>query len=436
MPALGFPPLFALLRSRKCHPALAPPDHSSIRVSRAMQTLSLVALFVALASCARAAYGATFTVTDASDNASDSGSLRYAVNNAADGDTITFANSVVGTITLTNGPLVMNANVTMQGPGATLLTISGNNVSPVFQIYAAGTVNLSGLTIANGNDSQNGGGIDHIFTTGTLAVDACAFYSNTTVAGGGAIANGSGTLLIQNSTFSGNSSEAGGAIFNNAGTMTIENTTLYNNNVLSGGPGGGIFNTGTMSIDSSTVSGNQNGGIFDNSGSPTTISNSIVAGNSVYDCDNCGTLASNNMIGGSPDLGPLQFNGGGTKTMMPLPGSPAIGAGSGNTLTTDQRGFARPTSGRQRFRRGANQLSNCDHNRRQHKPHLHRWRDVLSARRSQRRQQRWLRDIIFQSGLTGSITLTGILPSITADTNIAGPGAQLMTISANGATRR
>lgn len=433
MPALGFPPLFALLRSRKCHPALALPDHSSIRVSRAMPMLSLIALFVALASCARSAYGATLTVTDASDNASDSGSLRYAVNNAADGDTIMFANSVVGSITLANGPLVVNANVTILGPGATLLTISGNNVSPVFQIYAAGTVNLSGLAIANGNDSQNGGGIDHIFTTGTLAVDACAFSGNTTVAGGGAIANGPGTLLIQNSTFSGNSSEAGGAIFNNAGNMTIENSTLYNNNVMAGGPGGGIFNTGTMSIDSSTVSGNQNGGIFDNSGSPTAISNSIVAGNSVFDCDNCGTLASNNMIGGSPVLGPLQYNGGATTTMMPLPGSPAIGAGSGNALTTDQRGFARPTSGPSDL--GAVQTNYLTVTTTADSTNTTTCtggatcslRDAINVANSDGSG-----DIIFQSGLTGSITLTSILPSITADTNIAGPGALLMTISANG----
>ncbi len=409
------------------------PRDPFFRVSREIRWLSLIVIFIVLASYTRAAHAATFTVTDTSDNPADSGSLRYAVNNAADGDTITFANSGIGTITLINGALVVNSNVTIQGPGAILLTLSGNNVSPVFQIYAAGTVSLSGVTIANGNDSQNGGGIDHIYTSGTLDVNACAFYANTTVAGGGAIANGGGTLLIERSTFSGNSSEAGGALFNNGGTMAIENSTLSNNNVLAGMPGGAIFNAGTMSLDNSTVSGNQNGGIFVNGGSPTTISNSIVAGNSSGDCDNCGSQSANNMIGGSPDLGPLQYNGGATTTMMPLPGSPAIGAGSGNSLNIDQRNFARPTTGSSDL--GAVQTSyltvtttadttdtttctagaTCS------------LRDAINLANSHGSG-----DIVFQSGLTGSITLTGILPSITADTNIAGPGALLMTISANG----
>jgi hypothetical protein len=59
---------------------------------------------------------------------------------------------------------------------------------------------------------------------------------------------------------------------------------------------------------------------------------------------------SGNVTGMDPLLGPLQNNGGPTKTQALLKGSPAIDAGqtpcldSSNTLvlTTDQRGFARP----------------------------------------------------------------------------------------------
>ena len=49
----------------------------------------------------------------------------------------------------------------------------------------------------------------------------------------------------------------------------------------------------------------------------------------------------------APDLAPLGNYGGPTQTMPPLPGSPAIGAGSvaANTFSTDQRGYARTQNG-------------------------------------------------------------------------------------------
>src|SRR5262249_61552539 len=47
-----------------------------------------------------------------------------------------------------------------------------------------------------------------------------------------------------------------------------------------------------------------------------------------------------------PLLGPLQDNGGPTQTMAPLPGSPALGAGStANAPATDQRGLPRVVDG-------------------------------------------------------------------------------------------
>jgi hypothetical protein len=49
-----------------------------------------------------------------------------------------------------------------------------------------------------------------------------------------------------------------------------------------------------------------------------------------------------NIYGSDPLLGPLQDNGGPTRTHALLPGSPAIDAGSSGGLTTDQRGVPRP----------------------------------------------------------------------------------------------
>jgi hypothetical protein len=311
-------------------------------IRRSPLKFRLSALLILLAFMVSAAAHATvYTVTDNTDNAADTGSLRYAVNTATSGsDTILFS-GVIGTITLTNGTLAIANGVTIEGPGANLLTISGNHAVTVFTI-SSGTVTISGLTIANGNTGGNGGGI---YSAGTLTVENSTFSGNVASSGGG-IFNDS-TLIVENSTFSGNIGADGGGIFNFTGdTLTVSNSTFFGNQ--SGG-GGGIISQGTAIVSNSTFFSNtagtsqgvdEGGGILNNFGT-ITVTNSIVAGNTHGDCQNCGGQSANNLIGATPDLGPLQYNGGSTQTMMPLPGSPAIGTGSSSTLSIDQRGFAR-----------------------------------------------------------------------------------------------
>lgn len=104
---------------------------------------------------------ATFTVTSNSD--SGTGSLRQIIADASGDDTslphiINFNTSAGGafantsTITLTSGVLnISGANLTdltINGPGESLLTISGNDLSGIFQIAAPSTLN--NLTLANG----------------------------------------------------------------------------------------------------------------------------------------------------------------------------------------------------------------------------------------------------------------------------------------------
>ncbi|MGC1783072.1 MAG: choice-of-anchor Q domain-containing protein [Acidobacteriaceae bacterium] len=405
---------------------------------------ALVLVLTVLGS--RAAYATTYTVTDTTDNATDSGSLRYAVNTAVDGDTITFLN-VIGTITLTpaNGALIISHSITITGPGAGLLTISGNNATTVF-IVNSGTVSISGLAIANSNAGSgvygaitNGGtltvtGCDlsnnanptdsggAILNFGTLTVMDSTFSGNTAGVGG-AIGGAAGTLTVENSTFSGNTAQVGGAIYAQ-GMSTVENSTFYGNNPTNG-PGGAIFlNSGTMTVSNSTISGNEVDGIWNNGSQPLTISNSIVSGNIGGDCENCGTQGSNNLIGGTPDLGPLQYNGGATQTMMPLPGSPAIGAGSGSTLATDQRVFARSTGATSDL--GAVQTNYLTvTNLNDSGPGS--LRDAITTANTNGSG-----DIIFQSGITGTITLASTLPSIvTSNVNFEGPGATQLTVSGN-----
>ncbi|MEM1170443.1 MAG: DUF4347 domain-containing protein [Cyanobacteria bacterium P01_H01_bin.35] len=106
-----------------------------------------------------------------------------------------------------------------------------------------------------------------------------------TVSSGGGIYN-SGTLTINNSTISGNFSgnenfsNGGGGIYN-IGTANISNSTIIGN---SADAGGGIVNFGTANISDSTISSNSalffsGGGIINNSGT-ISITNSTITGNS------------------------------------------------------------------------------------------------------------------------------------------------------------
>jgi hypothetical protein len=246
----------------------------------------------------------SLTVTNLLDTGvSGDGSLRGEISAAAQGDQIVFAGSLAGqTITLNaaEGPLVLSKNLTIQGPGAGRLTISGNDATRVFEIAAGATDTIAGLTIARGSaDGNTDFGAGGIFNNGgaTLTLDGCTLSGNhadRTVEGGGAITNG-GTLTINNSTLSGNRADhaafAGntnaGGIFNFA-TLTINQSTLSGNHADGdNSAGGGIFNfKGTVTIANSTLSGNTadndahdgGGGIFNFQGK-TTIDQSNVSGN-------------------------------------------------------------------------------------------------------------------------------------------------------------
>src|SRR5438034_519295 len=85
---------------------------------------------------------ATLTVSSTSD--SGAGSLRQAIYDSGLGDTINFA--VTGTVALTTGELLITNDLSIDGPGATNLALSGNYASRVFEIGSNATVSISGLT--------------------------------------------------------------------------------------------------------------------------------------------------------------------------------------------------------------------------------------------------------------------------------------------------
>jgi hypothetical protein len=290
------------------------------------------------------AWAATITVTNLND--SGPGSLRQAIIDASPGDTINF--SVTGTITLTSGELVINKTLTISGPGASQLTISGNNASRVFNISSV-TATISGLTITNGATTGSGGGIRNY---GNTTLTNCTVNGNTSDSKGGGIRN-NGDMTLTNCTVSGNTAKGksfgyGGGIYNFIlGTLTLTNCTV-SGNTTDHGRGGGIYNAHGDTDFKNTIIANNTAtpdpdcfGPFDSYG--YNLIESTGGGCTITEVDNPGT----DIIGPDPNLGPLQDNGGPTETHALLPGSPAIDAGSctdigGSPVTEDQRGVGRP----------------------------------------------------------------------------------------------
>jgi hypothetical protein len=236
---------------------------------------AIIALHFTVMGSVQTVHSATITVINTND--SGAGSLRQALADASDGDTIDFSVTTPATITLISGELLVDKSVTIGGPGADQLSVNGNAASRVFHIAPDKTVTISGLNIRNGL--------------------ASGFYPDNA---GGGICNDHGTLTINNTTLNGNSARQGGGIFNNgdvgSATVAINNSTLSDNSATGGG-GGGIYNysqldgSATVTINNSTLSDNSAtgaGGGIENftylDGSTTiTINNTTLIGNAAPD---------------------------------------------------------------------------------------------------------------------------------------------------------
>src|SRR5262249_56837783 len=129
--------------------------------------------------------------------------------------------------------VAIDKNLTIQGPAASLLTISGNNAVRVFNIGSvtpAIDVTLSGLTLTNGKaplvEGQTIGGCIFDNSTETLTITSVTVSNSTAqggvgFGGGGILNNNTGTVDITNSTISGNSSRDG------FGVGTLNNLTRH-----------------------------------------------------------------------------------------------------------------------------------------------------------------------------------------------------------------
>src|SRR6187399_273337 len=100
--------------------------------------------FALFCSVSMTAYADIITVTNGND--SGPGSLRQALADANNGDTINFA--VTGTIHLTSGELVIDKSIIITGPGSDQLAV-GLNIPQyhfrVFHVMGSPTVTIEGL---------------------------------------------------------------------------------------------------------------------------------------------------------------------------------------------------------------------------------------------------------------------------------------------------
>lgn len=238
----------------------------------------------------------TIVVTSHSD--SGPGSLRQAIADSASGGTISFADSLRGqTITLaaSSGPLSIGKDLTIDGPGAGQLAVSGGGATEDIRVASGASVTISGLTITGGSAGQ-GGGIaasegSLTLTDDTASGDAALGGAGTLggaggIGEGGAIFSAAGliatydpstgtisttlfpsNLTILDMSFLGNRATGGsssggaggdgegGALFNNAGSTASVSESLFSFNAATGGAGdsggngegGAIFHAGPPS---------------------------------------------------------------------------------------------------------------------------------------------------------------------------------------------
>src|SRR5215472_775887 len=184
--------------------------------------LVLSAAVVLIPSRPPAVRAVTCTTNPVVQNNGDSGagSLRQAIIDACDGDTITFGNTVTSPITLTTADLVIDKNLTINGPGATLLTVERSSASgtPQFRIFTINvgvTVTISGLTVTNGHAPDGIGAGSPGFQAGGIFNEGLLTLNWVTVTG-----NSSGHAVLGDVGGPGGRGGFGGGIFND-GTLTV-----------------------------------------------------------------------------------------------------------------------------------------------------------------------------------------------------------------------
>ena len=222
----------------------------------------------ALAMCSTAG-AANFVVTTTADTIAADGqtSLSEAMMlaDASPGaDTITFSNGAGGsvnfhdanqeTITLVLGEINVCGPVTITGPGAEKLSISGGNVSRIFDIADDDTI-ITALTIRNGK-AQGGGAI--FKDGGTLTMSDCVVKdSDASLDCGGGIYVESGRLELTDCTVSGNkANEHGGGIVAVSSPLILVRCLIEKNSAATADGEGIYASNSSVTLTDCTISEN------------------------------------------------------------------------------------------------------------------------------------------------------------------------------------
>ncbi len=318
-------------------------------------------------------------------NATGTFSFREALTTGVpDSGSVTFNRTLTGTILLSNSKITPRNLVVCEPYQSIEVSMTTANV-PTLDLFSGFFV-MSGLTLSGGNI---GGGIE--LTTCNAKIDRCTFRNNYASGNGGAIrVLDTGTLLVTNSTFEGNTAFDGGAVFLMKTSSSVFVNCTFANNLAQGrsmtavipGRGGAIFDGGddpALTLTNCTIVGNNatgtGGGIYGipsetiglmrntivaNNTAPTApdISGVIITNGSTNNLVRIGTgltgitdAVNGNLIGTTAapreplltTLGSWGNQPGPTQTFALLPGSPAINAGTtrAGIPARDQRGNAR-----------------------------------------------------------------------------------------------
>jgi hypothetical protein len=293
--------------------------------------------------------------------------------NAAGGShTITFDPSLAaGTLTLTNGELVITSDITIDGDidgnSTPDITIDGSGISRVFNIGGGVSgATLDGLIIEHGTGGTGGGVYIAAGDTVTLRdTDVRDNFSfGTGGRGGGIYAGANSSLTLFNSTVSQNQiyGHGGGIGVGAHGAVALVDSIVSDNNAFSrnseDGFGGGIYlnDYASLAMTNSTLSGNAalyGGGIYGFAGNTITLSDSTITGNNAHEgggvfswgFDGATTTVDNSIIAGnaaatSPDLrnnynSTIVFEGGNILGSAPGLGLGVTLSGQGNYTQID-----------------------------------------------------------------------------------------------------
>jgi len=219
--------------------------------------------------------------------------------------------------TVADGLPVITGRISLAGGANTVIRRSPAALSAfrILDVAAGGTLSLHSIAVLNGRTAGLGGGIQN---AGNLVISQARLSGNTagnggavanlagatakvsdtrisandtTGVGGGGIIN-SGTLTVAGSVLSGNTAPINGGGVNTqaAGISQISQSTIVSN--VSGSLGGGISNLGTTSLDGTRVELNKGsaGGGIATSNNNVTLGNSIVRYNTPDNCSPLGTI--------------------------------------------------------------------------------------------------------------------------------------------------